>query len=50
LTLRVAGISAGARSAIEGAGGSVEVIETVSAADKHKAKHRKGKSGAPKEG
>jgi large subunit ribosomal protein L15 len=50
LTLRVAGVSAGARSAIEGAGGSVEVIEIVSAADKHKAKHRKGKAGAAKEG
>ena len=40
--LRVAGASAGARKAIEAAGGSVEVIELVSAADKHKAKHRKG--------
>jgi large subunit ribosomal protein L15 len=45
ITLRVAGVSAGARHAIEAAGGSVEVIETVSAADKHKAKHRKGTSG-----
>jgi len=42
VSLRVAGVSAGARQAIEGAGGSVEVIELVSAADKHKAKHRKG--------
>ena len=50
LTLRVAGVSAGARGAIEAAGGSVEVIEIVSAADKHKAKHRKGKASAPKEG
>jgi large subunit ribosomal protein L15 len=45
IALRVAGVSAGARTAIEGAGGSVEVIELVSAADKHKAKHRKGTSG-----
>ena len=42
VSLRVAGVSAGARQAIEGAGGSVEVIEVTSAADKHKAKHRKG--------
>jgi large subunit ribosomal protein L15 len=46
--LRVAGISAGARKAIEAAGGSVEVIELVSAADKHKAKHRKGQRSQPK--
>ena len=38
LNVKVAGISAGARAAIEGAGGSVEVIELVSAADKAKAK------------
>lgn len=38
LALRVAGISAGARKAIEGAGGSVELIEIVSAADKAAAK------------
>ena len=38
LAVRVAGISAGARQAIEGAGGSVEVIEVVPAADKAKAK------------
>ena len=38
LAVRVAGISAGARQAIEGAGGSVEVIEVVAAADKAKAK------------
>lgn len=43
VAVRAAGISAGARQAIENAGGSVELIETVSAADKHKAKHRKGK-------
>ena len=42
LAVRVAGISAGAREAIEKAGGSVEVIEIVAAADKAKAKHRKG--------
>jgi large subunit ribosomal protein L15 len=46
--LRVAGVSAGARKAIEAAGGSVEVIELVSAADKHKAKHRKGQRSQPK--
>ena len=44
LAFRVAGVSAGARQAIENAGGSVEVIEVTSAADKHKAKHRKGQS------
>jgi large subunit ribosomal protein L15 len=38
LSLRVAGVSAGARKAIEAAGGSVEVIEIVSAADKAAAK------------
>ena len=38
LTFRVAGVSAGARAAVEAAGGSVEVIELVSAADKAKAK------------
>jgi large subunit ribosomal protein L15 len=43
--LRVAGVTAGARTAIEAAGGSVEVIEVVPAAEKHKAKHRKGVSG-----
>ena len=42
LSVKVAGISAGARSAIEGAGGSVEVIETVAAADKAAAKKGKG--------
>ena len=34
LTFRVAGVSKGAREAIEKAGGSVEVIEVVAAADK----------------
>jgi large subunit ribosomal protein L15 len=38
LSFRVAGASAGARKAVEAAGGSVEVIELVSAADKAKAK------------
>jgi large subunit ribosomal protein L15 len=46
--LRVAGASRGARKAIEARGGSVEVIELVSAADKHKAKHRKGQRSQPK--
>jgi len=46
--LRVAGASAGARKAVEAAGGSIEVIELVSAADKHKAKHRKGQRSQPK--
>ena len=38
LAFRVAGVSAGAREAIEAAGGSVEVIEVILAADKAKAK------------
>jgi large subunit ribosomal protein L15 len=38
LTFRVAGVSKGAREAIEKAGGSVEVIEVVAAADKAAAK------------
>ena len=49
LAFRVAGASAGARAAVEKAGGSVEVIERVSAADKAKAKHRKGTSGRKSE-
>ncbi|PCG13410.1 MULTISPECIES: 50S ribosomal protein L15 [Sphingomonas] len=40
LAFTVAGVSAGAREAIEKAGGSVSVIEVVAAADKAKAKHR----------
>ncbi len=40
LSFVVAGASASAKAAVEKAGGSVEVIERVSAADKHKAKHR----------
>ena len=38
VAFRVAGISAGARQAIEGAGGSVEVIEVVPASEKAAAK------------
>ena len=38
LAFRVAGVSAGARSAIEAAGGSVEVIEVVPASEKAAAK------------
>jgi large subunit ribosomal protein L15 len=38
LAFKVAGVSKGAKEAIEKAGGSVEVIELVSAADKAKAK------------
>jgi large subunit ribosomal protein L15 len=40
LKFLVAGVSAGAKTAVEAAGGSVEVIEVVAAADKAKAKHR----------
>ena len=38
LTFTVAGVSAGARAAVEAAGGTVNVIEVVSAADKAAAK------------
>jgi large subunit ribosomal protein L15 len=38
LAFRVAGASKGAREAVEGAGGSIELIEVVSAADKAAAK------------
>ena len=38
LAFRVAGVSKGAREAVEGAGGSIEIIEVTSAADKAKAK------------
>jgi len=48
LAFRVAGASAGARQAVEAAGGSVEVIEVVAASEKAKAKHRKGKGSEPK--
>lgn len=44
LSFRVAGASAGARAAVEKAGGSVELIEVTSAADKAAAK--KGKARA----
>ena len=40
LSLKVAGVSAGAKAAIEKAGGSVEVIEVVAASEKAAAKHR----------
>jgi large subunit ribosomal protein L15 len=40
LSLKVAGVSKGAREAIEKAGGSVEVIEVVPASEKAAAKHR----------
>ncbi len=40
LNFLVAGVSAGAKAAVEAAGGSVEVIEVVAAAEKAKAKHR----------
>jgi large subunit ribosomal protein L15 len=40
ISLKVAGVSAGAKAAIEKAGGSVEVIEVVPAAEKAQAKHR----------
>jgi large subunit ribosomal protein L15 len=40
LSFKVAGVSKGAKEAVEKAGGSVEVIEVVAAADKAKAKHR----------
>ena len=49
-SFKVAGVSKGAREAIEKAGGSVEVIELVSAADKAKAKKnsvKKRKDAAP---
>ena len=42
LSFKVAGVSAGARQAIEGAGGGVEVIEVVPAAEKAAAKKGKG--------
>src|SRR4028119_1210451 len=42
LSFRVAGASAGARKAVEEAGGSVEGIEVTSAAGKAKAQHRQG--------
>jgi len=50
ISLKVAGVSAGARKAIEDAKGSIELIEIVPAAEKAKAKHRKGKASQAKEG
>src|SRR5579875_3344130 len=46
LSFRVAGISGGARQAVEGAGGSIELIEVVPAADKAKAKKGSAKQRA----
>jgi large subunit ribosomal protein L15 len=40
LNFLVAGVSASAKAAVEAAGGSVDVIEVIAAADKAKAKHR----------
>ena len=44
LNFTVAGVSAGAREAVEKAGGSVTVPEIVPAAEKAKAKHRTGRA------
>ncbi|HEV2864923.1 MAG TPA: 50S ribosomal protein L15 [Allosphingosinicella sp.] len=49
LALRVAGASAGARQAIEGAGGSVELIEVTPAAEKAAAKKGSAKGRAKAE-
>ncbi len=46
LTFRVAGASAGARQAVEAAGGSLEVIEVVPAAEKAAAKKGSAKNKA----
>ena len=46
LAFRVAGASAGARQAVEAAGGSIELIEVVAAADKAKAKKGSAKQRA----
>ena len=46
LSFRVAGASAGAREAVEGAGGSVELIEVVPAAEKAAAKKGSAKGRA----
>jgi len=46
LAFRVAGASAGARQAVEAAGGSIELIEVVAAADKAKAKKGSAKKRA----
>ncbi len=42
LSFKVAGVSAGARRAIEGAGGGIELIEIIPAAEKAAAKKGKG--------
>jgi large subunit ribosomal protein L15 len=44
LNFRVAGVSAGARAAVEAAGGTVEVIEVVPAAEKAAAKKGSAKN------
>ena len=49
LSFKVAGVSKGAREAIEKAGGSVEVIEVVPAAEKAAAKKGKGAARAARE-
>jgi large subunit ribosomal protein L15 len=46
LAFRVAGASAGARQAVEAAGGSIELIEVVPASEKAKAKKNSAKSRA----
>ncbi len=48
LAFRVAGVSAGARQAVEAAGGSVELIEVIPASEKAAAKKGKGKARAAK--
>jgi large subunit ribosomal protein L15 len=50
LALEIAGVSAGARAAIEKAGGSIELIEIVPAADKAAAKKGKGQRAAKAKG
>jgi large subunit ribosomal protein L15 len=49
LALKIAGVSAGARKAIEGAGGSIELIEVVPAAEKAAAKKGSAKGRAKAE-
>jgi large subunit ribosomal protein L15 len=48
LTFRVSGASAGARQAVEAAGGTVEVIEVVSSAEKAAAKKGSAKKASAK--
>ena len=50
LSFRVAGVSAGAREAVEGAGGSVELIEVTPASEKAAAKKGSAKGRAKAEG